>query len=235
MKEQVTHSTESKPRLSIDLINGYYLSFLAIGLLTVIIKVDITNDLKQVLFFIFLCLLFGSIDLFKSASEKESRLDEIRLNPQTVVYGSYYDRVESIVSNTSNQQNTDIKLDTPSNYFDVIKTIEIVPNSPDPNKKSIRDVLVEFQSYIESDYALTLSEKEAILEVIKGIAIEARLNPANEYLIYIVELSQKIDRNMKFKTSVINALKSASMIEPEPHSSNYIKILTAFFSGYRAI
>jgi hypothetical protein len=41
---------ESKFRLSAELINGYYLSFLAIGLLLIILRDDISSDLKQALF-----------------------------------------------------------------------------------------------------------------------------------------------------------------------------------------
>jgi hypothetical protein len=61
---------ESKFVLSTEIINGYYLSFLAIGLFLVILRNDITNDLKQGLFFILMALVFGSIDLFKSAANK---------------------------------------------------------------------------------------------------------------------------------------------------------------------
>jgi hypothetical protein len=43
---------ESRFRLSVELINGYYLSFLAIGLLLIILRDDISSDLKQALFFI---------------------------------------------------------------------------------------------------------------------------------------------------------------------------------------
>jgi hypothetical protein len=51
--------------LPIELVNGYYLSFLAIGLLFVIIKNDLSSDLKQGLFFIEMSLIFGSLSLFK--------------------------------------------------------------------------------------------------------------------------------------------------------------------------
>jgi hypothetical protein len=61
---------ESKFALSTELINAYYLSFLAIGLFLFILKNDISNDLKQGLFFILMALVFGSIDLFKSAANK---------------------------------------------------------------------------------------------------------------------------------------------------------------------
>jgi hypothetical protein len=61
---------ESRFRLSVELINGYYLSFLAIGLLLIILRDDISSDLKQALFFILMVLIFGSIDLLKSAGSK---------------------------------------------------------------------------------------------------------------------------------------------------------------------
>jgi hypothetical protein len=61
---------ESRFRLSVELINGYYLSFLAIGLLLIILRDDISIDLKQALFFILMVLIFGSIDLLKSAGSK---------------------------------------------------------------------------------------------------------------------------------------------------------------------
>jgi hypothetical protein len=61
---------ESRFTLSAELINGYYLSFLAIGLLLIILRDDISIDLKQALFFILMVLIFGSIDLLKSAGSK---------------------------------------------------------------------------------------------------------------------------------------------------------------------
>jgi hypothetical protein len=61
---------ESRFRLSAELINGYYLSFLAIGLLLIILRDDISSDLKQALFFILMVLIFGSINLLKSAASK---------------------------------------------------------------------------------------------------------------------------------------------------------------------
>lgn len=89
MEEQTSYNnkteTESKFKLSVDLINGYYLSFLAVGILAVIIKIDISSDLQQPLFFIFLCLTFGSMDLLKSASNKESSICENKINPRTVI------------------------------------------------------------------------------------------------------------------------------------------------------
>jgi hypothetical protein len=65
---------ESKFKLSTELINGYYLSFLAIGLLSIILRNDLSNDhhLKQALFFILMVLIFGSINLLQSAASKES-------------------------------------------------------------------------------------------------------------------------------------------------------------------
>jgi hypothetical protein len=214
-----------KPLLSLDSINGFYLSLLATGVLVVILKFDISNDLKQGLFFILLWLIFGSIDLFNNASKIASTVNDNP--PQNIIYGNYYDRVENIVSNTSNRQTTDIKLDTPSNYFDVLKTIEIVPVSPDPNKAGIRDALIEFQSYVESDYSLSLSEKEAILEVIKYIAIEARLNPNNDDLEYIVSSIQGIDRNSSFQDRIISALKASGQ------TLDVIKILISTIDGWK--
>jgi hypothetical protein len=59
--------------LPIELINGYYLSFLAIGLLFVIVRNDLSGDLKQGLFFILMALVFGSLSLLKSATNKEEK------------------------------------------------------------------------------------------------------------------------------------------------------------------
>jgi hypothetical protein len=52
---------ESRFRLSVELINGYYLSFLAIGLLLIILRNDISSDLKQALFII---LYFNGFDIW---------------------------------------------------------------------------------------------------------------------------------------------------------------------------
>jgi hypothetical protein len=235
MKDTIYHDMKTETglesKVSVDLINAYYLSFLAIGLLAIILKMDISEDLKQGLFFILLWLIFGCVDLFKSASKKEGSSDKNIKIPQTIVQGNYYDGVGRIY-NTSNRQVKD-KLDIPSNYFDVLKTIEIIPESSDPNKASIRDLLVELQSYVESDYSLSLTEKEAILEVLKSIAIEASTHPNNNDLEYVAESIEKIDRNLEFKSRVISALKSGAMAAVDYYTPSSVQILTAFIDGWK--
>ena len=253
MKEQLINKIENKPgsefKLSVGLVNGYYLSFLAAGVLMIIVKIDISADLKQGLFFILLWLIFGSIDLLKQAANREviSDVDKI----QNIVH-NYYDRVgDNNISSLSDRKfgtisinnrgdtiNTitnkgTINTNTPSNYFDVIKTIEVIPDSLDPSKPGIKDILVELQSYVESDYALSLSEKEVILETIKSIAIEARVDPNNDDFTFIVESIQEIGKNPDFRLRVINALKSVSMTVVDLHAPNYIKALTAFIIGWK--
>ena len=136
---------DSKFKLSVELVNGYYLSFLSIGLLLIILRNDITPDIKQALFFILMILISGTLRFFMRAASKEDNMDENKQYPQTIVHGNYYsgNRVGDAVYNTSNQNVTDIKIDTPSNYFDVLKTIEVVPDSPDPNQPGIKDVLIQ--------------------------------------------------------------------------------------------
>jgi hypothetical protein len=75
MQDPISQNIEKESRsiLSTELINGYYLSFLAIGLFLIILRNDIGTDLKQGLFFILMALVFGSIDLFKSAASKENK------------------------------------------------------------------------------------------------------------------------------------------------------------------
>lgn len=208
---------DSKFKLSIELINGYYLSFLSIGLLLIILRNDITPDLKQALFFVLMILIFGTLRFFIKAASKEDNVNENKQYPQTIVNGNYYynKRIGDEVYNTSNQNVADIKMDTPSNYFDVLKTIEIVPDSPEPNKPGIRDVLIQLQSYVESDSTLSLTEKEAILELIKQMAIQAKSDPINNDLISVVESIQKIDRNSDFKARIVQALKDGAMLTLE--------------------
>ena len=219
MQDPIIQSSEKeqKLKLSVELVNGYYLSFLATGLLFIILRNDISIDLKQGLFFILMALIFGSLDLFKSAASKEDNTDRSKQYPQTVIYGDYYstNRVGDEVYNTSNQNVTDIKMDTPSNYFDVLKTIEVVPDSLDRNQPGIKDVLIQLQSYVESDSTLVVSEKEAIFELIKRMAIEAISDPINHDLISVVESIQKIDRNSDFKARIIQALKAGAMLAPD--------------------
>ena len=216
MQDPIIQSSGQEPKfkLSVELVNGYYLSFLATGLLFIILRNDISIDLKQGLFFILMALIFGSLDLFKSAASKEDNTDQNKQHPQTVIYGDYYstNRVGDEVYNTSNQNVTGIKMDTPSNYFDVLKTIEVVPDSLDPNQPGIKDVLIQLQSYVESDSILVVSEKKAIFELIKRMAIEAKLDPINHDLISVVESIQKIDRNSDFKARIVQALKAGAML-----------------------
>lgn len=72
MQDTIDKNIKKEPKsiLSVELINGYYLSFLAIGLLLIILRDDVSIDLKQALFFILMVLIFGSIDLLKSAASK---------------------------------------------------------------------------------------------------------------------------------------------------------------------
>jgi uncharacterized membrane protein YiaA len=82
MQEQIDRklkddNKESKNSFSQESIDGYFLGLIAIGLLSIIVfKNDITIDLKQGLFFVFLFLIFGAMDLFKSASKKSSQNSE---------------------------------------------------------------------------------------------------------------------------------------------------------------
>jgi FlaA1/EpsC-like NDP-sugar epimerase len=227
IQERIIVEKDSKFKLSIELINGYYLSFLSIGLLLIILRNDITPDLKQALFFILMILISGTLRFFMRAASKEDNMDENKQNPQTIVHGNYYSgsRVGDSVYNTSNQNVTDIKMDTPSNYFDVLKTIEVVPDSPDPNQPGIKDVLIQLQSYVESDSTLVVSEKEAIFELIKRMAIEVKLDPITDDLISVVESIQKIDRNADFKSRTVQALKAGSILTLDqqlPHLSTKI-------------
>jgi hypothetical protein len=226
---------DSKFKLSIELVNGYYLSFLSIGLLLIILRNDITPDLKQALFFILMILISGTLRFFMRAASKEDNMDENKQYPQTIVHGNYYSssRVGDAVYNTSNQNVTDIKMDTPSNYFDVLKTIEVVPDSPDPNQPGIKDVLIQLQSYVESDSTLVVSEKEAIFELIKRMAIEVKLDPITDDLISVVELIQKIDRNADFKFRTVQALKAGSILTLDkqlPHLSTKIVLAAVALS-----
>jgi hypothetical protein len=225
---------DSKLKLSIELVNGYYLSFLSIGLLLIILRNDITPDLKQALFFILMVLIAGTMRFFMRAASKEDNTDKNKQYPQTIIYGNYYDRGKHEVYNTSNQNVADIKMDTPSNYFDVLKTIEVVPDSPEPNKPGIRDVLIQLQSYVESDSTLSVTEKEAIFELIKRMAIEAKADPINNDSISVVESIQKIDRNSDFKARIVQALKAASTSAVDEYLSDnpYIKIVEAVIKGW---
>jgi hypothetical protein len=82
--------------LSIELFNGYYLSFLSIGLLLVILRNDITPDLKQALFFILMVLIAGTMRFFIRAASKEDKLSQeelTTLEAETNAYiteGVYY-------------------------------------------------------------------------------------------------------------------------------------------------
>jgi hypothetical protein len=227
---------DSKLKLSVELVNGYYLSFLSIGLLLIILRNDITPDLKQALFFILMILISGTLRFFMRAASKEDNIDKNKQYPQTIVNGNYYynKRVGDEIYNTSNQNVADVKMDTPSNYFDVLKTIEVVPDSPEPNKPGIRDVLIQLQSYVESDSTLSVTEKEAIFELIKRMAIQAKADPINNDSISVVESIQKIDRNSDFKARIVQALKAASISTVDEYLSDnpYIKIVEAFIKGW---
>jgi hypothetical protein len=73
MQDSLNKSSKKEPifNWSVGLVSGYYLSFLAIGLLYIIVKADVNGDLKQGLFFILMSLVFGSLNLLKSAANKD--------------------------------------------------------------------------------------------------------------------------------------------------------------------
>jgi hypothetical protein len=222
---------ESKFILSNELINGYYLSFLSIGLFLVMLRNDINSDIKQGVFFILMALVFGSIDLFKNAATKENILDQENKSAKTVIYGNYYNRVGDEVYNTANENISDIRIDLPSNYFDVLKTIEVLPVSTDSGQPGIKDVLIQLHSYVESDSTLLVSEKEMIFELIKRMAIEAKSDSVSNDIEYVVESIQKIDRNSDFQSQIVQALK-ASAISASDEQLSPIRIVVAAIAGW---
>ena len=59
---------------------------------------------------------------------------------------------------------------------------------------------------------MIVSEKEAIFELIKRMAIEAKSDPISHDLVSVVESIQKIDRNSDFKARIVQVLKAGAML-----------------------
>jgi hypothetical protein len=79
-----------------------------------------------------------------------------------------------------------------------------------------------------------MSEKEAILELIKQMAIEAKSDPSNNDLMSVVESIQKIDRNSDFKSRIVNALKAGAMLALDQQFSRpSMQIIIAAIAGWR--
>jgi hypothetical protein len=174
-----------------------------IGITTIILftmqaatRNEISSDIQQSLFAILVILILAAINIFSNIINKDSIRDNQIAESIVNVYGENY--------KPHNQ--TNLELQTPSNYFDVLKTIEQIPVDIDRSHPGVQDVLLELQSYILTEPNLSVEKRQIAMEKIQKIAIEAIEHPDNLALAKLVKAMQKIEGNHELRSILIRCL-----------------------------
>jgi hypothetical protein len=159
-------------------------------------RTEISSDIQQSLWAILVILILSSINIFSNIINKDAIRDNQIAESIVNVYGGGY------------QQNsqTNFELQTPPNYFDVLKIIEQVPVNIDRSHPGMQDVLLELQSYILTEPNLSGEKKQIAMEKIREIAIKAIEHPDNSTLIKLVTEMQKIEGNQELRSILIRFL-----------------------------
>jgi hypothetical protein len=159
-------------------------------------RTEISSDIQQSLWAILVILILASINIFSNIINKDAIRDNQITESIVNVYGGGYQQ---------NSQTT-FELQTPPNYFDVLKIIEQVPVDIDRSHPGVQDVLLELQSYILTEPNLSGDKKQIAMEKIREIAIEAIDHPDNSALIKLVTEIQKIEGNQELRAILIRFL-----------------------------
>jgi hypothetical protein len=159
-------------------------------------RTEISSDIQQSLWAILVILILASINIFSNIINKDAIRDNQIAESIVNVYGGGYQQ---------NSQTT-FELQTPPNYFDVLKIIEQVPVDIDRSHPGVQDVLLELQSYILTEPNLSGDKKQIAMEKIREIAIEAIDHPDNSALIKLVTEIQKIEGNQELRAILIRFL-----------------------------
>lgn len=159
-------------------------------------RTEISSDIQQSLWAILVILILAAINIFGNIINKDSIRDNQIAESIVNVYGGDYQQ---------NSQST-FELHKPTNYFDVLKTIEQIPVDIDRSNPGVQDVLLELQSYIFTEKNLSGDKKQIAMEKIQEIAIEAIEHPDNFALTKLVMAMQKIEGNQELRTILIISL-----------------------------
>ena len=174
-----------------------------VGITTIILftmqaatRTEISSDIQQSLWAILVILILAAINIFGNIINKDSIRDNQIAESIVNVYGGGYQQ---------NSQTT-FELQTPPNYFDVLKTIEQVPVDIDRSHPGVQDVLLELQSYILTEPNLSIEKKQIAMEKIQEVAIEAIEHPDNSALKKLVASMQKIEGSQELRSMLIGCL-----------------------------
>ena len=174
-----------------------------VGITTIILftmqaatRTEISSDIQQSLWAILVILILAAINIFGNIINKDSIRDNQIAESIVNVYGGGYQQ---------NSQTT-FELQTPPNYFDVLKTIEQVPVDIDRSHPGVQDVLLELQSYILTETNLSMEKKQIAMEKIQEVAIEAIEHPDNSALKKLVASMQKIEGSQELRSMLIGCL-----------------------------
>ena len=181
-----------------------------VGIVTIILftmqaatRTEISSDIQQSLFAILVILILAAINIFSNIINKDYIRDNQIIESIVNIYGGSY-------HNGSYQQNNDsitnFAFETPTNYFDVMKTIEQIPVDTDRSHPGVQDVLLELQSYILTEPSLSVEKRQIAMEKIQEIAIEAIEHPDNLALAKLVAAMQRIEGNQELRSILIRCL-----------------------------
>lgn len=157
---------------------------------------EISSDIQQSLFAILVILILAAINIFGNIINKDSIRDNQIAESIINVYGGGY----------QNNSQTTFELQTPSNYSDVLKTIEQIPIDLDQSNPDMQDVLLELQSYVLKEPNLSVEQRQIAMGKIQEIAVEAIEHPNNLALKKFVKAMQKIEGNRELRSLLIKCL-----------------------------
>jgi hypothetical protein len=157
---------------------------------------EISSDIQQSLFAILVILILAAINIFGNIINKDSVRDNQVAESIVNLSGGDYQH---------NSQAT-FKLKTPSNYSDVLKTIEQIPIDIDQSNPDMQDVLLELQSYVLKEPNLSVEQRQIAMGKIQEIAVEAIEHPDNSALKKLVASMQKIESSQELRSMLIGCL-----------------------------
>jgi len=217
MKEPELNPTEIfKLDKRFKLFVAIYLSIIVLVIIFVLVKVEMLAELQQVIVIILGLTALATLDAFKKVVDDTASNSFASEFKQTIIKGGYYAE-GNIYSDSRTQQSNTNQVAIPPNYFDVMRTIESVPDSPNADQPGAREALVKLQAYVETESELDLDEKVQALEQLKSIAIavqridEPFTSEQTQTLGNVARVVAEIDRSPLLKTRLIKAFRAGGI------------------------
>jgi hypothetical protein len=159
------------------------------------------GDVQETLFAILAILILTAINIFNDVINKGTFTSRFGDSSVVNVYGDYHSPTNNVDNKTV--VHGDVQYKTPENHFDVVRTIEQVPVN---DSGGIREVLTRLQSYVETEPALSVSERETALKRLQEIAMVAIANPNQAELSQISSIMPSLDRKSELRSQLIRIL-----------------------------